>query len=345
MSSGVDGLRFGEISSRFFEELQKQGIEVQCVSVHDLSSSAPREPKSRDHAVISQFAEEVVSGFLNLGTKEGWSEGSDPRIGAAFTRHMVQEYLKKEKPNSVNGEILGKVLDSLANIGDFEGIPLAKEPEDGHRPTTNRVRYDSAVLGWQQHAITRMVGNVASKYNPKLPFFEILINSARSSRDNEICQPFHISIFNNEADIDKRRSNLSVMKMLPANLAHFTFYASYLNDPEKFLAKTHLKVGPNSTRLLEGLMYLQRKELKAQSVGNCWIKQPMRALLVSLYLETLSVRKELTPDGAWKEAVAMYKDIQKKAGIPIIEELLDNSGISGLKRTYAAAAIEMRSHI
>jgi len=70
-----------------------------------------------------------------------------------------------------------------------------------------------------------------------------------------------------------------------------------------------------------------------------------RCLLVSLYLEIFTECKELTPEGAWEKTIYFYKDIQKKAGIPIIDELLDEIKVTGIKSAYAAAAIEERSQM
>lgn len=337
-----------QIPAGFFEMLQAHGAKIVVISdPSELfgSSSSSSIHLDRDRIIVGQFAEEVVGGFLNLGEREGWSEGSDMRVGASFTRCMLKEYVKKANPSNTNAEVIAKVIESFSNIGDFETAPFRKEPEDGHQPKSNRIRYDAGVTGWQKHAVTRMVGNIASKYNPDLPFFEVLINSARNSKDNEICNPFVVTIYDNEKELDARRKTLASLKMCPAQLAHFSFYASYLKGPEKFMETTKLKIGPNATRIFEGLIFLQNIELKAQSVGNCWIKQPMRSLLVSLYLEMLTERKELTPEGAWKEAVVLYKDIQKKGGIPLIEELLEEAKVSGVKNAYATAAIEERSLI
>ena len=346
MSAGINFCSGSGLSPELFENLQRSGLPFVCISsdedVESFFSGAAFSPKSRDRTIIGHFANDVISGFLNLAKGYGWSEGSDPRIGAAFTRFMVKEYFQKASLSEIENAIIKRVLDTFENVGNFEKSPFSNEPDEGHRPNTSRVRYDAEIYGWQKHAITRMVGNVASSYNPKFPFFEILINSARSSSESEACKPFFITIHGNEKELDQRRVKLASMKMFPAQLAHFTFYSNCLKDPEKFLLTTKLKIGPNSMRILEGLIYLQNKELKAQSVGNCWIKQPMRSLLVGLYLEVLSVKKELTPDGAWKEAVGMYKDIQKKAGIPIIEELLTEIKLTPDMKDSASRALEYR---
>lgn len=343
MSAGLYGFmdigRLARAHQEFHEKIMRAGftspVETCFAHLHRRSS--------RDRIVIHQFAEALVGGFLNLGERQGWPEGGDPRVGAAFTRCMVQEYFEKGEHSTKTRTILQNVLASFSNIGDFNETSLRKEPENGHRPTTNRVRYDAAVTGWQKHAITRMVGNLGSKYEPRLPFFEILVNSARSSVEKETSQPFAITIHDNEKMLDARRSKLSALAMCPASVAHFTFYDSLLNTPEKFQETTKLKIGPNAKRFLEGLMYLQNVELKTQYVGNCWIKQPMRCLLVSLYIEIFTECKELTPKEAWAMTVHLYKDIQKEAGIPIIEELLEDAKIGGMKHTYASAAIEQRS--
>lgn len=287
-----------------------------------------------DRLVIQENALEVIGGFLNLGVQVGWKEyGNDVRVGAAFIRCMLTEYSqsvsKLEGESDENEKILKRVSDCFANIGDLIQSPFwEKQPEEGYRPKTNRVRYDADVKGWQKHAVCRMVGNIASNYHSDYPFFEILVNSSKESIDSEICKPFYVTIHDNEKVLDKRRAVLSGLKLFPGEVAHPIYYSSSLKNPEVFLEKTSLRIGPNARRILEGLTFLSNVKLYTQKTGNCWIKQPMRCLLASLYLEILSVKQDISPQEAWKAAKALYQEIQKTAGVSLIRELMSETTLS-----------------
>lgn len=305
-------------------------------------------PISYERVLIESEAEQVIVGFLNLDDSEGWKVlGNDARLGAAFVRCILSDYCKSisdsETATEEEKEILDRTLECFENIGSLFSSPFfKKQPEDGHRPKTNRVRYDEGVSGWKDHAVCRMVGNIASKYNSGLPFFEILVNSARSAPNKKISRPFYVTVHRDEKVLDHRRSELAAVRMLPSSLAHFTYYSSSLQDPETFMENSSLKFGSNAKRLINGLTFLNEVQLYAQKTGNCWIKQPMRCLLAGLYLEIFSLKKDFSPSEAWEMAKLTYKDIQKKSGIPLIRELLDSIEVTESQREIAERAIKHR---
>ena len=85
--------------------------------------------------------------------------------------------------------------------------------------------------------------------------------------------------------------------------------------------------------------------LKAQKVGNCWIKQPMRGMLATLYVELLSNRQDLTPDSAWTEAKCFYKSIQRAVAIPLVERLIDQSSANSEMKQAALLALEKQKQL
>ncbi len=284
-----------------------------------------KQDNSHDEILLKKFPVEIISGYLNLSKNEGWPEGFDSRIGATFTRYIFSTFLLlkgDQLHQHKDKNIFEKVMKAFQNIGEL--TLYGKEPTEGYRPKTSRVCYDSGIEGWKGHAISRMVGNLASEYSKEKPFFEILVNSARAG-DRPTCQPFFITIYANEKELDERRKSLSCLKNAPPELAQHTFYTKYYKNPENFLTSNETKLGPNSTRIIHGLQYLQKTTINSQKAGNCWIKQPMRCLLASLYLELFSAQKELTPEEAMKGAKACYKKVQKNVAIPFAIELLNSS--------------------
>lgn len=278
---------------------------------------------SKDEQLVKSFSKDVIAGYLNLGFTDGWDEGSDVRIGYAFTRIILLEYVKNQKQEaSKNKEVFEKVFASF--FGDESNFDVI----DNIRPRKSRACCDVGITGWKGHATSRIVGNLSNEYQPSKPFFEIIINSARNSADDPNCQPYTISIHDNEQQLDERRKNLASINSLPEKLAYHIYYPSYLKSPKYFFSINQSKLGPNSTRIIEGLTFLENKTINAQKVGNCWIKQPMRCLLAILYLEIYSTHKELNPSEAWNQALTIYKSIQKSVAIPYVEELVKKTNVS-----------------
>lgn len=311
--------------------------------------NAPKEPHgletssrfSQDLDSLLYFKESVIGGYLNLGEADGWREGHDPRLGFSFTHHILSEYLSQKQGRlGRNAVVFEKTARAFTSCEALSWSPHPEKNENAFHPTESRICVDSSVLGWQKHVICRLVGNLGSTYDPSKPFFEVLVNSARTSAEEALCQPFFISIHANESEMEKRRCLLQSLRQVPPELAHFSFYPSYLIKPEAFLKMYKEKLGPNSTRLLNSLIFLQEATLYAQKVGNCWVKQPMRCLLTTLYVELITHRLDLTPAEAWKEAIRLYKDIQQTVAIPFMEKLIDQSAITSEMKKTALLALE-----
>lgn len=77
---------------------------------------------------------------------------------------------------------------------------LDGKAKPGSLPKDTRICPDSTVLGWQKHAVIRLIGNLGSTYSPSKPCFEILINSQRENNDDPVCKPFSVSIQTNEEE-------------------------------------------------------------------------------------------------------------------------------------------------
>lgn len=299
-----------------------------------------------DEKILREFSTHIIAGFLNLGETGGWPEGHDPRAGAAFVRFSLKNYLKKgENLLGKNKIIFESSLKAFRQIGSlYVSAQGVGEPQDGHRPRDCRVCYDAGVMGWQKHAIARMTGNLASEYLPNKPFFEILINSARVESDDPGCRPFFVTVYRNEKELDERRMSLIQQKMLPGAIAHFTFYDKSREKPANFLEKNNAQLGPNATRILKALAYLENVTINAQKVGNCWFKQPMRCLLASLYLELISLRPELSPENAWIEATEFYKRVQRSA-LEEIDTFIQNVEMTPLMEKSLQQALKERRNL
>jgi hypothetical protein len=280
-----------------------------------------------DEMIINKYSKCIIAGYLNLKKIDGWDEGGDSHLGALFIRLIVKKYLTQtEGCLGVN-----KIVFEQA----FKGLQ-----ENQNLPLTTRVSYDPSIRGWQSHAVTRLIGNLSSTYDSSKPMFEILINSARSTAESNFGHPFFISIHKDAKELENRRRLLASLRMASAELAHYSFYASYLKKPEQFLKENQEHLGPNSTRILNGLIYLQNVELNTQRSGNCWIKQPMRCFLVNLYIELLTHRKELSFEQAWNQAKELYKHVQKVVAIPYVTQLLQNEPITFAMKESALRELE-----
>lgn len=301
---------------------------------------------SRDYDCLLRFKDSVIGGYLNLSEAEGWREGNDNRLGASFARYILCRYFIQNKEHlGSNTTVFEKVINAFKACETLlKPLYPAREGE-GQNPTESRICYDSSVEGWQKHAVSRLVGNVGSAYSPSKPFFEILVNSARTSADDELCHPFFISVHANAEEMEKRRRLLHSLRLVPPEVAHVSFYASYLKKPGDFLKMHQQKLGPNSTRLLNALVYLQDVTLYAQKVGNCWIKQPMRCLLVTLYVELIAHRHDLAPAEAWNEAKELYKNIQRAVAIPLVKDLIAKSDATPEMKRTALLGLEKQRQL
>lgn len=292
-----------------------------------------------DENAIRKCKAAIIAGYLNLGEADGWTEGHDNRIGASFTRNMlIKHYIDHENALGDNKQIFEKVIRAFLKVGAVTSVAVTASIQV--MPTKNRACYDPSVMGWKGHAVTRVIGNLGSVYDVTKPFFEILINSARTSIDNPICQPFFISVFKNGEELEKRRKLLASFTLLPASLATDSYYAKYLKKPGDFLKENQSHLGPNSTRILKGLQFLENTQVNAQKVGNCWIKQPIRCALASMFLEISSANLALTPEQAWTEAKGLYKQMQKTTAIPTVKKFIGSVPTTSQMRTTAAREIE-----
>lgn len=268
-----------------------------------------------DEKVLEGFSAEIVAGFLNLGKSDGWPEGIGG-AGAMFISYILKKYTRENRDElGIHAPLLEELFQILQETRTSD-----TESTEG-LPKNRRFVYDGNVTGWYEHTVTRMVGNLGSTYNPKNAFFEILINS-QGDHQSDLCRPFAITIHANVEVLNQRRQTLASYAKAPQFIAQKFFYSDDLWKSDFFLEKYQDKMGPNSTRMLQGLSFLETVTLKSQTVGNCWMKQAMRSLLVGIYLELLTFQTDKTVQEVWEQALKLYLDIQKRAGIPYIEELL-----------------------
>jgi hypothetical protein len=298
-------------------------------TVQDINQAFMNSILDPDENSLQKHNKEIIAGYLNLKVADGWYEGGPISIGILFTQFVTKKYWDQIKNCSVVNKIMWeKVINGLQNSDNY--------------PKTSRACCDFSVTGWKDHGIARIIGNLSSKYDPSMPFFEILINSARPDANTQYSCPFFISIHANENELEERRRLLASLGMVSAELAHFSFYATYLKKPEAFLKETKIRLGPNSSRILEALIYLQSVQLNTQKSGSCWIKQPMRSLLVTLFIEIVTYEKIAVAD-AWFEAKKEYKNIQKIIVIPYIEKLLQNEpDVTSGMRSSALSHLEIQ---
>lgn len=289
-----------------------------------------------DFEYLIRYKEDVISGYLNLGQAEGWPEGATHELGASFTRYILFKFLLQHHADAVHDKVIIR-----AALKAFGSTWVQQDPAP--YPRESRVRCDVSISGWQHHSVSRLVGNVGSAYNPSKPFFEILINSARGSSEEKTCHPFCVSIYKNREAIEERRRILFAMRQLPSSTAHPMFYSCSLWKPASCLGSCQDKLGPISSRLLKALIFLENVELPTQTVGNCWIKQPMRSLLAVLYLEIITHHPSLSFAMAWERALDLYQHIQGKIAIPLIKDLIAQSNAALDLKKQALAVLDVRS--
>lgn len=315
----------------------------------DPASSLNREDLMKklkaDKALMSSFGENIISGYLNLGSGDGWKEGCDNRVGAAFTRYILVRYFLEERENlGANERILSKVIHAFSEIGDINK-PLPYTNRAGVYPKFSRACYDDTVTGWKGHAVTRLVGNLGSTYDPSKPAFEILVNSARTTMENFLCKPFYITIYKDEKEVEDHRKLLASLTHVPEETAYYSFYSSSHKTAGEYLKENQSRLGPNSKSILKGLEFLENTTISAQKVGNCWIKQPMRCLLTSIFIETLTAQTNLSPNEAWENSKSLYKSIQKIAAIPYVQDLVKTTPMTKPMTQSALQGIEKQINL
>jgi len=336
----VDGL-----NKKSSQSTQKSSVSPTKVPAKPLSGDEIKINLQRDKSLLINYSEAVISGYLNLKESDGWKEGSDHRIGVAFSRYILGRYLLEEKQNlGCNEQILTNVIHSFSDIGDINQILPYLNHASVH-PQNSRACYDPTATGWKVHTVSRMVGSLGSTYDPSKPAFEILVNSARTSLDDPLCQPFYITVYKNEKELEERRKLLASLNKASEANALGSYYSIFHQTAGMYLKENQSRLGPNSTHLLKGLEFLENTTIAAQKTGNCWIKQPMRCLLTSIYIETLTERSDLTPQEAWEASKTLYKSIQKIAAIPCIQDLMGCSPMTKTMRQSALQGIEKQKNL
>ena len=316
----------------------------------DSRSVLPSDPKISKASRVLEFnnapieiksnSRNLISGYLNLSRKQGWSEGGQPEVAVSFVHYILSTYMNECDLDATNRAFIETVLNSVKVQTDS----FSWFNHHVNALKTTRVCLDPDITGSNDHAISRMVGNLATKYQPSKPFFEILVNS-HSRASERGCAPFHISIYPNEQALKDRRAILIQQKNLPLDISQWVFYSAHLENPKTFHNKHKDKLGPNSTRIISSLNYLQTVKVNDQVVGNCWFKQPMRCLLGAIYIHLIDAKPTIGFEEAWKQALLLYGAIQKKVAIPLIESLLQQEATSAKMAACAKAALERRKHL
>lgn len=279
--------------------------------------------------------EKIIAAFLDLGPEHDWPEGSTLILGQAFVRTLFLDMLGSYPSLlTANRAALDRVKIGYQNYStpSFGASCGRTNPYADWHPTQTRVCYDPFIRGWSGHALARLVGNLSENYTPSAPFFEIIINSQVINQATE-CNPFSISIYNSEEELNERRRQLVDLESVSDEEAYPVYYDQSLISPSQW------KGNPEHKRILEALIFMQDIRLPTQTVGNCWFKQPMRALLGCLYLEIYSQRRELSPQEAWKEARAIYQ-LVRITGLNRIARLSKKTQMSPSMHAHLLAAIK-----
>jgi hypothetical protein len=245
-----------------------------------ISSLYEKEMKG-DLDFISTRKDKIIEGFLSIGKEDGRKEeGSDYETGFRFIRYMFKKFFINSSSKLVDYQ------DILENTCQAFSINEQKK-------MLPRAMADTTIKGWNKHAIGRIIGFVGTQPNPKGPFVEILINSARKDPNNPYCYPFQAIVLPNQETAEWRWNQLTSLRNLPETIAYPVFFPlknEYTIEvfKEKFRKDHNKDPGPNALRLLKGLNVLTITKMKAQTTGNCWIKQNKRMVFVFLFIETLT---------------------------------------------------------
>ena len=128
----------------------------------------------------------------------------------------------------------------------------------------------------------------------------------------------------------ERWERLKSLKNLSGIIAQNGFSSFTSTSPSSFIQNYQTQIGqdldPDALRILKGLEYLSCRRMKAQTIGNCWMEQPKRSVLLCFYLEILSQRAELSYDQAWLLSKKLYSN-WKKSTIKEIEKLMISPGM------------------
>ncbi len=288
-----------------------------------LHSPASDKDFQTDWEAVSNSKNNVIAGFLSIGAKDGWQfqEGAPHELGLRFTRYMFKKFYLERSANFIDyKDIFDNALEAFSSAAQRNAEMAPRASVDG------------TVTGWYQHSVSRIVGFLGMASRQNGPYFEILINSAKTSMDDPHCYPFKALVLADNDEAKRRWETLSKMDKISSSIAYPKFYHTHYASPDAFLAryrKAHGKdPGPNSLRMLEGLQYLALKKMKAQTTGNCWMKQNKRQVLVLLFIETLTRRPELSVAGAWKLSHTLYKKWTQFTRDEIKTILSEKKGVS-----------------
>lgn len=278
---------------------------------------------SIDYTYIQQRADKVIAGFLSLGKKDGLEivEGDKYETGCRFIRCMFVSFYNQKK------EHLSEYKDILT--ATLKTFSVAAQKIDD--TVKSKATLDFSIKGWKEHGVTRLTGNLCKEPRENGPFIEVLINSSASSVEQKSICPFTPRIMLNKTEAIARKEKLQVAGLLNTKYAYPIFYKSQLQSPSEFIdyykAQHNKDPGPNSLRFLNGLSFLENQQMSTQTAMNCWMKQPKRGVLVSLYLECLTKREELSPAEAWALSRKLYKRF-KEHTLKQLETMLYSSGLT-----------------
>ncbi|MCB1111263.1 MAG: hypothetical protein H7A37_06550 [Chlamydiales bacterium] len=253
----------------------------------------------------------AVAGFLSIGNKDGYlgEEGNTHELGFRWVRFT---FLKFADEQAV------RFPDFTQSIKKAVRSFLPADVEN----TLPRSYLDMSISGfWHRHSAVRLHGTVTKEWNPNTPRFEVIIDSSGKPF------PFYATVYDNWKDLEERVETLQLAKLSTSHEAtNAIFHDRSLHSPEKYherYQKIFLKdLDIHSVRLLEGLDLLTKAKKKPQRIGNCWMKQVKRSVLVALFFELLTEHSELKPKACYEKAEFFYKE-WKKSVYSLVQENLE----------------------
>lgn len=270
-----------------------------------------------DWKAILEKREDIIAGFLGIGKKDGWKDGGYTVQGLRFTHLMLKKFSILHSSDSSTQTVLKRAVEALRS--SFANT----------KPSTTicpKTRYDSEIYGWPGHAVSRLTGSLSNQGLHNAPSFEVLVNSASTSPGTPNF-PFRVSVYKNDSKLQQRTKILKYASLQKAPVAEGLFYhPTLLESPSSFKAKhPEINFGPNSSRTLQALSFLNLQKMKSQTVGNCWLKQPKRSILASLFLDTVALNPHLSDEDAWKQSKNLYREWKLFVGKEIQEIFQNNT--------------------
>lgn len=289
--------------------------------------------------VFHDRREQIVAGFLNLKESEGWKEGGYSEVGYKFSEELIKRYFQK------NQEILGKdkaVFKSLCSdldrdtnaVHELLSQASIELPSSCIRSCTKQFHIDSKFQGWKKHAVGRITGRLSQSGGK---CFEILVNSHQD--EFNICHPFKVHIFKEKQDLEKRSKELKRYDEVEGEEAKHFYFREDLSHPKNC---PEASLNADEKNIIRGLNYLEGREMNPQIAGNCWLKQPLRCMLVRIYLEIIKTQRDTSYEDAWKKSNFHYYKILCNEGLPLVESLLESCSKNETACSNAKKAIETR---